>query len=413
MRIGMMAAGVLGFCGFCMGQANWPELLGPHGNGHADAKRLPLTWSESKNVRWKTAIAGQGWSSPVIWGKQVWMTTALDEGKSLRAICVDKATGKVVHDVEVFAIERPDQKNKFNSYASPTPVIEEGRVYVSFGNYGSACLDTATGKPIWVNQSLNLDHKEGPGSSPILYKNLCILNCDGMDRQYVVALDKMTGQVVWKTDRTTDFGGRDRDLRKAYSTPTVIRVDGRELLLSIGAFRFFAYEPMTGREVWSVGTYPGFSTISRPQFAHGLVYISTGYMKADLLAVHPTGSGDVTGSNVAWKFTQGVPCKPTPVIVGDYLLMTSDNGIARCLNAKTGEQYWQARLGSAYSASPLYAAGRVYLFSEKGETHVLEAGRELKVLAENQLDGKFMASPAVSENKLYLRTDTHLYCVGE
>jgi outer membrane protein assembly factor BamB len=401
-------------CFACLANDDWPQFRGPTQQGHSDSTGLPVKWSENEGVAFKTPIPGEGWSSPVVLGDQVWMTTATDGGKSLRAVCVDRNTGKIVHNVEVFALAKLDPKNEFNSYASPTPVLEPGRVYVSFGNYGNACLDAKTGRPIWKSNELKLDHKEGPGSSPILYKNLFILHCDGTDVQYVAALDKETGKLAWKTDRRTDYGGKPGDLRKAYDVPLIITEAGQDKMISVSAYRVFCYDPNDGREIWSC-TIPGFSVVPRPVYADGVVYVSTGYMQSELWAIRTAGSGDVTDTNVLWKSKQGIPFKPSILLVGNRIYMVSDNGIARRLDAKTGEQVWQKRLEGKYTASPVYAEGFVYFCSEQGLTTVMRAdagSTKPEVVAENELHGRFMASPAIAGNAMFLRTDKHLYRLG-
>ena len=390
---------------------DWPQFRGPAGDGHSDATGLPLTWSETENVRWKTAIPGEGWSSPVVLGGQIWMTTALEDGRSLRAICADRETGKILHDVEVFHIEQPLPKNTANSHASPTPVVEPGRVYVSFGTSGSACLDTATAKVIWTNTELTLTHKEGAGSSPILHGGLFILCCDGTDVQYMVALDKNTGRIVWKTQRSAAAVLEDKrpDLRKAFCTPQVIHVAGKEQLISVGAFRAYAYEPKTGKEIWFCNL-PGFSNVPRPVFGHGLVYVGTGFMKPELWAIRTDGTGDVTSTHVAWKMSKMASLKPSLLLAGDELYMLNDgSGTLTCLDAKSGEPVWQEKIGGSYSASPVAADGRIYLFNEKGQTTVIKPGRTFERLATSQLDAGCMATPAVSGRALILRTKTHLY----
>ena len=392
---------------------HWPQFRGPGQQGHADSTGLPQTWSETQNVKFRTPIPGEGWSSPVVWGKQVWMTTATDGGHSLRAVCVDRDTGAIVHNVEVFRVEKLAPKNSFNSYASPTPVLEAGRVYVSFGTYGNACLNAATAKPIWKSTELKLDHKEGPGSSPVLYKNLFILHCDGMDVQYVVALDKHTGKIAWKTDRKTDFGNKPGDLRKAYSVPLLINENGRDRMISVGAYRVFCYDPSDGKEIWSCAI-PGFSNVPRPVYRDGVVYVCTGYMTPELWAIRTGGGGDVTPSHVLWKFKQGVSAKPSVLLVGGEIYMIADTGIARCIDAKTGQQLWQHRLEGKYTASPLFADGHLYFFSEDGLTTVTRPSRQgPDVVAENELDGRFMASPAVAGKAMFLRTDKALYRVEQ
>ena len=386
---------------------NWPQFRGPSGQGHSDARGLPLSWSETENVTWKVPIPGRGWSSPVVQGNQIWMTTALDEGHSLRAICVDRASGRLLHNVEVFAPADPPEKNAKNSYASPTPVVEEGYVYVHFGTMGTACLDTSAGSIVWKNDELKLDHKEGPGSSPIMYGDLLILNCDGMDVQYVAALDKRTGRVVWRQDRQ-GANAPDPDQRKAYSTPLVIRFDERDELVSTGADRVVAYDPANGHRLWWVD-YDGYSNVPRPLFAHGLVYIATGFNTPELLAIRPGGRGDVTETHVVWRFNSQVPKKPSPLLVGDEIYMTSDKGVATCLDAHTGAPVWRERLGGNHSASPVFADARIYFFSEEGHTSVLRRGREFSLLATSEIDSGIMASPAVVGRALLLRSETHLY----
>lgn len=394
---------------------DWPTFRGPTQEGHSDSTGLPLKWSDTENVKWKTEIPGQGWSSPVIRGDQIWLTTALDKGKSLHAICVDKNSGKIVHDVEVFYVQEPPPKNGFNSYASPTPVVEDGRVYVCFGAMGSACLDTATGKEVWRNEDLKIDHKEGPGSSPVIYKDLYILHCDGCDHQYVVALDKLTGREVWRTKRSYDFDANNvyREIRKAFSVPLIITHEGKDYMIGAAAKRFYCHDPATGKELWYV-EHAGFSNASMPVFRHGLIYLSSGYFKAEMHAVRfdPDARGDVTRTHVKWWYNQGVPFKPSVLVVGDELIMPADKpGIMRSLNAHTGKLNWQKRMGNGYSASPIHADGHAYFFAESGDTVVLKPGstKEPTVVAENTLPDGIIASPAVSGKALYIRTTKALY----
>ena len=400
---------------------SWPEFRGPDANGHADASPLPLHWSEERNVKWKTPIHDRGWSTPVVLGDQVWMTTATPDGKQMFAICVDRATGRIVHDRKLFDVESPRPLgNTVNGYASPSPVIEPGRVYVSFGSYGTACLDTRTGEPVWTRRDLPCNHFRGPASSPILFENLLIMSMDGVDFQYVVALDKRTGHTVWNVNRSTNFNdldadGRPRadgDLRKAYNTPVLMTIDGQTQMISPGAKAAIAYDPRTGKEFWKVH-YPGHSTASRTVFGGGLVFLNTGYSQAQLWAVRIGGRGDVTESHVVWKCTQGVSNRSSPVLVGENLYMCSDKGIASCLNAQTGKLIWKHRVGGNYSASLVYADGKIHFFSEEGKTTIMKPGPEPRVLTTNQLDDGFMASPAIAGQALYLRTRTHLYRIEE
>ena len=391
---------------------NWPEFRGPTADGHSDSTELPTTWSETENIAWKTSIPGRGWSSPVIWGKQVWVTTATEDGKQLSACCLDRDTGKFIYELPLFTVEKSQVMHKFNSYASPTPAIEEGRVYLSWGAYGLACVDTTTGQTLWVRRDLPCEHFRGPGSSPILSGDLLIEHYDGFDYQYVVALHKHTGKTVWKTDRPTDFRTTDGDAKKAFATPIVIDVQGRKELISPTSKGIFGYDLLTGAEIWRV-TFDLFSTPTRPLYHNGVLIFCAGFSKGELMAVRADGVGDVTGTHVLWKVDKAMPSKPSPLLADGLIYTIQDQGVAMCLDEKTGEQVWQARLGGNYSASPIRAAGQLYFLSEEGKVSVVAPGREYKLLAENTLPDGFMASPAVSGKALYLRTRTALYRVEQ
>lgn len=397
--------------------AQWPQFRGPEGIGLAASRNLPLTWDESTNVRWRTPIPGRAWSSPVILDSEIWLTNATPDGKELSVVTVNAADGKIVRDQKVFHVDKPQEGHPFNSYASPTPVAEPGRVYVTFGSHGTAAIDSRTGTVLWRRQDLECNHFRGSGSSPILFRNLLIMHFDGIDVQYVVALDKDTGRTVWKTPRSIDFkdlgpDGKpagDGDFRKAFTTPLIVEAGGRPLLISIGGKAAYAYEPMTGKEVWRIEDRNSHTPSTRPVAGHGMIFHTTGWDATRLKAIRTEGSGDVTATNVVWQFTRSVPQKPSILLVDDLIYMVNDVGIVTCLEAKTGTQVWQSRIGGTFSASPLYAAGRVYLFDEDGKTTVIQAGREFKILAENQLDNGFMASAAAIDDALILRTTTDLY----
>ena len=395
--------------------ADWPQFRGPDGQGHSPAAGLPLRWSESKNIAWKVRIPGSGWSSPVIKDGQIWLTTAIDEGHSLRALCLDSDTGAKLHDVEVFAKDEPGRIHPKNSHATPTPILEGDRVYVHYGAHGTACLSDA-GKILW-KADLPYYHHHGPGSSPVVVDGLLIVACDGytapfydklsragVDKfQFVAALDKLTGKTAWK---------RGRDGQHAYATPLAIEVAGAVQVISPGGNRVVAYDPSTGEEIWWC-LYKGYSVVPRPVFAHGLVYVCTGYDNPSLLAIRPDGRGDVTDTHVAWKVQQGVPLNPSPLVVDEELYLISDAGIATCLDAKTGERHWRNRLGGTFWASPIAAGGHIYALSDAGVTHVLVPGVKYKRLASNLLEGRTLASPAVSGKALVIRTDRFLYKVEE
>ncbi|MBI1840340.1 MAG: PQQ-binding-like beta-propeller repeat protein [Verrucomicrobia bacterium] len=396
-----------------MALENWPQFRGPQGDGHADSSRLPLSWSESENIAWQTPIPGSGWSSPVVWGNQVWTATATEEGRSLRAVCVDRKSGAVVHNIEVFHIPAPEAIHKLNSHASPTPVVEAGRVYYFFGMYGAACLSTETGKILWKNSELKHDHgKNGPGSSPILNGERLILTCDGTEERFITALDKRTGRRVWTTPRSNaaQLEGKAPDLKKAYHTPLVVQVGDHEELISVGAFRVGGYDPATGKELWWIDI-PGFSNVPKPVYGRGLVFLATGFMKPEMWAIRPGGSGDVTATHVVWKVARQAPQKPSPVLVGAELYMLSDNGIVTCMDAATGGIHYSERIGGEFSASPLAAGDRIYLFDHEGRGTILAAGKEFKVLAKNSLGDGFMASPAAADGALFLRSKSKLFRV--
>jgi outer membrane protein assembly factor BamB len=392
----------------CMAGTNWPQFRGPSGDGISTDAGLPITWSESQNVVWKTPIHDKGWSSPVIWGDQVWMTTALANGTRLFAVCVDRTSGRIVHDITVFDIAEPQFCIEMNSYASCTPAIEPGRVYVHYGAHGTACLDTATGKTLWARQDLECDHFRGPASSPILYGNLLVVAYDGFDYQYVVAFDKLTGRTVWRRDRNIEYGTDNGDAKKAYGTAKVIEVDGKPQLVYPSAGATIAYEPSSGEEIWRVN-HGGMNASNPPLFADGLLYLNTAAGGFKLFAMRVDGTGDVTKTNVAWKAAQGVPTRSSPVLVDGLLFMASDAGIATCLDAKTGDVVWQKRLKGEFSASPIWAEGRVYFSNQEGQTFVVAASRDYELVATNELADGCMASAATSDGALYLRTKTHLY----
>jgi outer membrane protein assembly factor BamB len=401
------------------GAGEWPQFRGPHGDGHADGGALPVEFGEGNHVKWKTMIHGKGWSSPVAWGSQIWMTTANEEGTELSVVCVDKASGKIVHDKMLWRVATPQFCHKFNSYASPTPVIEEGRLYVTFGSPVTACLDPRNAAVIWERRDFVCNHYRGAGSSPIVWSNVLIMQFDGSDLQYIVGLDKTTGKTIWKTDRSVDFKDlgpdglptAEGDFRKAFATPHVVEVDGKAIVLSSGAKAHYAYDPRTGRELWRVEEPAQHSASTRPVAGHGLAFFPTGFSKGQLIAVKLGGQGVLDESHIAWRQKRSVPNKPSVLLVDDLLYMIDDGGIASCVDAKNGETLWTERVSGNYSASPIYAAGHIFFCSEEGKVALLAPGRQFKQLAENKFDDGFMASPAVSGNSLLLRSKTHLYCV--
>jgi outer membrane protein assembly factor BamB len=393
------------------GDASWPEFRGPTGQGHSAETGLPLEWGPAKNVAWRKSIPGKGWSSPILGGGRIYLTTAVEtsggQGLSLRALSMDADGGEVIWDTEVFRHEKsrlPGIHSK-NGHASPTPVLEGDRLYVHFGHLGTACLD-ASGKVLWRNGELDYPPAHGGGGSPIVAGEALIFSCDGASDPFVVALSKRSGKVLWRTPRRTD------EVKKfSFSTPLLIAVDGKEQVVSPGSGAVCAYDPRTGKELWRV-RYEGFSVVPRPVHGHGLIFLSTGYEEPLVLAIRPGGEGDVTSTNIAWSLRKGAPNTPSMLIVGDELYMVSDGGVATCVDAQSGKVHWQKRVCGATSASILHADGRIYLQDEDGSGVVLRPGRTFEKLAESSLDERTLASYAVGDGALFIRTEGGLYRIG-
>lgn len=427
------------FCLLCpqyaAAETEWPQFRGPDGQGHV-ATGAPLEWSEDSGVVWKTAIPGRGWSSPVVEGDRIWMTSAVEHAAdpeelkertkgsstanamelaadvSLRVVCVDRKTGQLLHDQEVLHVAEPDPIHSLNSYASPTPVVEPGRLYCHFGCYGTVCLDTSDLSTVWERE-FPIDHMVGPGSSPVMCGDLLVLTCDGGDLQYVVAVDKNTGKTVWKKDRPP-LRATNPDFKKSYCTPLVIEENGEKQIVIPGAQWIIAYAPEDGREVWTFDHGSGFSLVPRPVVDDKHIYCCTGFAGDRLLAINRGGSGDVTKSHIDWYHGKQVPNQPSPVLYDGRLFMVSDNGIGQCLETSTGQVIWKKRLEGNYSASPLLVGERVYFFSREGTALVIDANSaDGDVLATNELDGGYMATPAVVDGRLIVRTESDLYLIGD
>ena len=401
------------FSGAVVAQTNWDQFRGPEGNGHIEAPHLPTTWSEDKNVVWKTAIHDRGWSSPVVWDDQVWVTTAKLDGTKLYAVCLNKMTGKIIHDKHLFDVENAQRIAADNSYATPTSVIDEKHVYVHYGTYGTACLHRKTAEVLWTRRDLNCDHEvgAGPASSPMLFGELFIVNVDGRDVQYVSALNKNTGKTVWKTTRSADFTDVPVNKRKAYSMPSLIQHNGQLQLVSNGAQGCYAYDPETGDELWKI-KHHGFSNAPRPVAGHGLLFTTVDRDNPQLWAIRLGGKGDVSDSHIAWKETAAMPPRCSPLLVDDLLYLINRLGIITCLEAKSGKQVWRSRLPGSYSASPIYANDRIYVFNEDATAFLLKPGRKFQITQENRLaQGILVATPAVSDRALFIRTENHVYRV--
>jgi outer membrane protein assembly factor BamB len=315
----------------------------------------------------------------------------------------DVANGRPLVDVEVFRIKNLELLNAKNSHASPTPIVEADRVYVHFGAQGTAALST-NGDLVWKTR-LQYESQHGNGGSPVLYRDLLIVNCDGFDEASVIALDKQTGKKQWQTHRPQPWS-------QAYSTPLAIRIGDRDLIVSVGAFHAGAYEPQNGKEIWRVDYPEGFSNVPRPVYGGGLVFITTGFQQPSLFAIRPDGKGNVTSSHVAWTLSRGAPLTPSPLLVEDDLYVVNDAGIASNVDARTGAIRWQHRLGAPVSASPVFADGHIYFLDEEGKTTVINPGPTFQQIAINSLDGATLASMAVASQSFFIRTATHLYRIG-
>ena len=414
----------------------WPQFRGPTGDGVTHDQVVPVNFGEAEHLAWKTELPGRAWSSPVIADGVIWVTTALERVPSdneriemlresgieekkfkqlqiaksieLKLIAIDLESGSIKKTIDLTTIETPDPIHAVNSYASPTPVIDGNFIYCHFGTYGTLCIDRESGKIRWQRR-LPLVHSVGPGSSPFIHDEMLVLIQDGVERQYVTALDKSTGETIWEVDRP-EMDAPSGDQKKAYCTPIAITDKrGREQLICMASQWMIAYEPKTGEEIWRVRHGKGFSVVPRPVFADDVVYFSTGFGKPELWAVRVDGEGDVTDTHVEWTVLQGIPAKPSPLLHDGFVYVVSDNGVASCFNTKDGTQVWKKRLGGDYSASPLLAGGNIYFGSHDGKVTVVKPGQDGEIVAENQLDGKIMASPAVVDDAIILRTDKAIY----
>ena len=392
----------------------WPQFRGPTGQGVSDAHGLPVTWSETNNIVWKTELPGSGHSSPVVSGNRIWLTASPDKGLSRHVLCVALDSGKIVRDIELFTYEKPEPCHSLNSYATPTPVLENNRVYVTFGSPGTACLSAETGEKLWERRDFVVDYRDvGAASSPVLYRNLLILTCDGQkgDKQFVVALDKNTGATLWKTDRTFD-PNKNPDQIHSSCVPLAIRVGDRDQLVSPAGYGVHTYDPDTGTELWHAW-YDGWSVVSRPVFADGFLVICCGTVNPRMLCIRPAGaSGDITESGVVWKTDKNVPGMPSPLLV-DHRLYTMTATTLSCLDPASGKVFWSENIPGQHLASPVAADGNIFLFSQGKTSTVVALGDTFRIVATNRLDEGCFASPAIAGHSLIVRTTKHLYRIGK
>ena len=413
--------------------ADWQQWRGPNASGHAPKGDYPKTWNPKLNIEWKSKLPGRGHSSPVTEGSNIWVTTALETPASekekmerlkkndglpsvtvlskvsLHALQIDPDSGEVLQNIKVFEKKQPQWVHKLNSYASPTPVLENQRLYLHFGAFGNACIDTQSHEIIWKNNQSDLwvMHENGPGSSPIIWQDLMIFHLDGSDRQSVVALYKDTGKIAWQTKRSGEM--RDNpQFQKSYSTPVIAQSMGQSILISCAADWVYGYNPANGRELWKIKYgILGFSNVARPVLGHGMFFISTCFMKGEIHAYRYEG---LEVPKLVWKMTKAAPKIPSPTLIGNELYVINDGGILSCMDALSGELHWRERLDGEFSASPIYANGLLYLSDRAGKTTVIRPGKSLQIVSTNELDGSsHMATLAPLGDSFLVRTNEAFY----
>ncbi len=412
-----LAVLILGLlCGAAAAETSWPEFRGPTQQGHSTAVGLPLDWAPDKNILWRTEIPGRAWSSPIFAEGKIFLTNAQplraadpSAGVSLRLMALNAASGKVLWDTQIFQVTAPEELRMHdkNSHASPTPVYELGRLYAHFGHHGTACLDAA-GKLIWSTREYRYPPVHGTGGSPLIVDDLLIYNADGATNPAVIALDKVTGKLRWKSPRPPSPAAS----KFSFCTPLLIRVNGQQQLITPGSGIVQALDPRDGSEIWHALYGSGFSVVPRPVYGHGMIFLSSGYNTPVGYAIRADGKGDVTETHIAWTLRKRVPLNPSMLIVGDELFLLADSGILSCLDAKTGAVHYEERVLGTSSASLLYAAGRIYAVDEQGLSVVVKAGKAFQLLATNDLKERTLASPAVCGNDLLIRTEKALYRIG-
>ena len=404
---------LLGFPRLVQSQSNnsWTDYRGPDKNGHSQAVGVPVRWSESDGIAWRSEVPGSGWSSPLILNGQVWLTTAEENGHQLSALCYDLETGKPVKKILVFRKDSVQAQHPLNSFASPTPAIEDGRIYVHFGAYGTAALDTRSGKILWKREDIHCEHEVGPGSSPIIWRDLLIFHMDGTDVQYVIALDKNTGKTHWKKERGLDFSELRFDEKKAFYTPIIHEIGGREQLISPGPHAVMGYDPASGEQLW-IARYKGFSGSARPLIVDNKLFINTGFGMSSLVAFQLGGKGDITEKALLWENKKTMQARSSMLYVDGFLYLVNTGGLAKCLDPATGEEIWVKKVGGETSASPVYVNGLIYTFDQDGLCTLFKPGKTFQHIAENPIKDGMMASPAVIDSALVIRTKTQLIRIG-
>lgn len=392
---------------------NWTRFRGPNGQGVSGETDLPLRWSATENIVWKTPIPGTGWSSPIVFGDRIFLTSTTEEGVSCRVICVNRTDGSIAWNTEVHRQE-PGAKRRQNSYATPTPVTDGERVYAVFYD-GTVVAVDFSGKRVWKNNEVQFFSLHGLGASPLLADGQVIMPFDGSSREeqkvgwkepwqnaVILSLDAKDGSVRWK--------GKRGDSRVGHVTPILID-DGRQLV-SAGGDRVQGFDTLSGERIWSVYSQ-GEGVTPSPVVGDGLIFTSSGFEAPTLRAIKTGGKGDVTKTHIAWEQTKGVSALPSILYVKPHIYTITRSNILHCIEAGTGEIVWQERLNGKYSASPLYADGRIYITSEEGVTTVLKPGTKYDEIASNNLEAECLASIAVSQGQFFIRSADHLYCIGK
>jgi len=393
------------FFAFSIMAGHWPEFRGPSAQGHAGQVNLPVEFGPDKNLKWKVPVPGAGWSSPVIANGNIYLTTAIEKGAglTLAALCLHADTGRMLWNRSVFSVAKTPRMHRKNSQASPTPIVNGQRLYIHFGHMGTACLDLK-GREIWKNDTIKYPPVHGNGGTPVLVNEKLIFSCDGAKDPFVIALNAQTGKPVWRVARSANA-----KKKFSFCTPLVVKLGKKTQILLPGSDMIGGYDHDNGKEIWRV-TYNGYSVVPRPVTGHGMVFFSSGFDRPIAMAVKLGGQGDVTKTHLKWTLNKGVPHTPSMLLDGDELYMVSDGGIASCVDAKRGTVHWSERLGGSYSASPILAGGKMYFLNEAGVISVLPVGKKFKPPVKNNLNEKSLASPAVADDALFIRTASHLWC---
>lgn len=395
----------------------WNQLFGPNGNGIAleSEESVPLNWSETENIQWKLELRGRGHSSPIYANDELWLTESSEDGTILTVLAVDVHFGKIVKTYSREITEPSKFSRNENTYATPTPIFENNRLYVYFGDAGVLCLNTEDATLVWERPDIRYNFDIGAGSSPILWNDLLILNVDSIEEgnQFVIALDKQSGETVWKTQRSYDLTNIYWDTKKAFSTNRVVRYQDTEYLLSLGAQAAYAYDPGTGKELWRFDYPGGFSNTISPFAYNGLAFVHDGFGKNILYAVDITSRGLISDDKIVWSVDKNLPRVANPLLIGRVIYLAGENGMFSCLNAETGETLWKKRVGGKYWAAPLYQNGRIFFWDcQEGKTVVIAADSEkCVILANNQLESGCIATPVLLGKTLFMRTTKALYCI--